>query len=293
MKKDFLIISNKKSMSANNVFNQLKKDFNTDILFISDIGMYSPHNKEYKNIILCTGGYNHACFNLMENNFKDSFLIQHDTSDSEDVQKFLPNRIPDLIFQRELTDDTKNIFSNVPIEPVHFAINSIYDEAYQKKDIDVSMMMTMTNSRRAPFVEHALKISKGKLSHLNWHIEITPQSVYTPNIYKEVCNRSKIGLHYFGNSYDSSRIWELASTKTAIIMPKLRLKSTMNDHMPFKHYQEINDNFLDLEEKIIYLLDNDRWKNMAEKSYNDYNENHNPKKCYEKYCEILKRYNVI
>jgi hypothetical protein len=293
MKKDFLIITNKKSYAANNVFNQFKNDFNAELLYISQIRNFNPQGKSYKNIILCSGGYNPLCFDLLENNFKDSNLIQHDTTDSEDVQKFLPTRAPDLIFQRELTNNTKNIFENVSIEPIHFAIDSIYDEQYQMKDIDVSMMMTMTNQRRAPFVQHALELSKNKLSHLNWHIRVTRQSVHTPDEYRQVCNRSKVGLHYFGNSYDSIRIWELASTKTAIIMPELRLKSTMDSHMPFKNYEKINDDFTDLEEKIIYLLEQYRWRTLAQKSYNDYNLNHNPIKCYQKYCEVLKKHKII
>ena len=93
-------------------------------------------------------------------------------------------------------------------------------------------MASLTNPRRIPFIKHVEKLANTSLKHLNWNLQITPINVKTPN-YKEIINQSKIGLHYFGNSYDSIRIWELASAKCGIIMPRLKLKSTSSEWMPF------------------------------------------------------------
>ena len=70
-------------------------------------------------------------------------------------------------------------------------------------------------------------------------------------------------------------------------MPELRLKSTAPDHMPFYSYCVIRDDFQDLEEKILYLLEDDRYKELANSSFNDYNQNHTPEKCFEKYHQII------
>jgi hypothetical protein len=229
--------------------------------------------------------------NILEKYCKNSFIVQHDDTDSEHVQKFY-SKEPHLIMQRELTDDTINPY-NCPIYPNHFAIPSVYDKQLQSgdKQFDVIFMGTPSNPRRQSFIKKIINLSQNSLSHLRWFIRYQPQR--TPYEYLYVVNKSKIGLNYPGNSYDSWRIWELASAKVCTIQPELKLSSVNKHHMPYNEYVRINDDHSDLEEKIIEQLENDRYKEIAQKSYEDYNLNHSPEKCFEKYHEIICKYSLI
>jgi hypothetical protein len=60
--------------------------------------------------------------------------------------------------------------------------------------------------------------------------------------------------------------------------------------MPFNEYVEIRDDFQDLEDKIVETLKNDRYKEIAQSSYDAYNLRHNPDKCFEKYFEVIKKH---
>ena len=291
--KDFLIFNYSWVKNSTYMFESLlKSGYTGDIVDERTLDSFAPKTR-YSVVIV----YLHEPRQLSKINqiidtyCSNSFLIQHDTTDHEHVQRWT-NRRPDLIMQRELTDETINRWG-CPILPMHFPMPSLYDENYQNKSVDVSFMATMTNLRRRPFAEHVLKLSEGALKHLNWHIRVTPSEVRQPDEFKKVANMSKIGLHYYGNSYDSHRIWELASTKAAIAMPKLRLKSTREDHMPFNEYCVIRDDFQDLEEKILYLLEGDRYVDYGERAFNDYNENHTQAKCFERYLEIVKAHAKI
>lgn len=117
-----------------------------------------------------------------------------------------------------------------------------------------------------------------------------PTDSRTPELFREVANRSKIGLNYFGNSYETKRTWELASAGCSIVMPKMKTK-IVNDEslMPFKDYTIIKDDFSDLEEKLVYLLSNDNYKTNAQKSKLDYKLNHSPEKCVDYYFDKVKR----
>jgi spore maturation protein CgeB len=53
--------------------------------------------------------------------------------------------------------------------------------------------------------------------------------------------------------------------------------------MPFNEYCVIKDDFSDLEEKIKYLINDDKYKEYAKSGYDSYNERHNPEKCFEYY----------
>jgi len=59
--------------------------------------------------------------------------------------------------------------------------------------------------------------------------------------------------------------------------------------MPFYDYIVMQDDFQDLEEKIISTLENNKYKEIAELAYIDYNKNHTPEKCFEKYLSIVKK----
>ena len=289
MIKDFLIFNYTWVVNSTYIFKKIESlGYSCDFVDEDNISTFIPKCK-YKNVIL----YLHEEWtipysnNIINNYCQDSFLIQHDDTDFQDVQKW-SNRKPDLILQREYNDDTVNIYDS-PIYPFHFPIPSKFNEQYQNKDIDICFIANLTNQRRIPFINHIKKLVETSLSHLKWYCKITPVNTYSPE-YDEIINRSKIGLHHFGNSYDSWRIWELASAKTAIIMPELRMNSTKSNHMPFTDYVRMKNNFEDLEDKIIDTLKDNKYKIIAEKAYIDYNLNHTPEKCFEKYFSIIKNY---
>jgi len=218
---------------------------------------------------------------------KDSFLIQHDTTDFQDVQHWT-NRKPDLVMQRELFDGSQNP-RGATVEPFHFPIPSMYDSSYEQNN-DVMFYGCMTNEIRRPFTEKILELSQGSLSHLKWDIKVTGNGQRTPEEYRRAINQCKIGLHYFGNSRDSIRIWEIAGTKAAIIMPKLRMTSVSEGYMPFNEYVAIEDDFSDLEEKILYTLEDDRWKNIGEQSFEAFEKRHSPKHCFKYYHNVVERH---
>lgn len=248
---------------------------------------------EYKVVVLYLGihwtlPYIH---NILETHCKNSFIIQHDDTDNIHVQRYYEVS-PHLIMQREMTEDTINPY-NCPIYPNHFAIPSVYDEKLQssEKQFDVIFLGTPSNPRRESFIRRVVNLSEGKLSHLKWFIRYQPSR--TPDEYLYAVNKTKIGLNYPGNSYDSWRTWELASAKVCTIQPELRSSSVKFGHMPYNEYIRIRDDHIDLEEKIIEQLENDSYKEISQLSYDAYNKYHTPEKCFEKYHEIVCRYAPI
>jgi len=299
MKKDFLFLNYSWVWGSTTYFNFFKeKGHSVDIADENTFQHYLSQNEYgYKNIVL----YLHEPYQLsiinrfLNTKFRDSFLIQHDDTDFEDVQIWT-NREPNLFMQRELTNQTKKN-SNNPVIPFHFPMNSIYDEKLNEdKKYDVSFICNMTNQRRKPFVDKIIDLSKNSLSHLNWYIDFGGAE-YKPGFatesFKNVVNQSKIGLHYFGNSYDSIRIWEILSCKTALLMPKMRSLSVTEEFIPLVNYESFNDDFSDIESKILYLLENDRWKDLSLKGHNEYHEKHNIQKCCEMYYNKVINYCIL
>ena len=224
--------------------------------------------------------------------FKESFLIQHDDTDSPDVQNWT-NRKPNLVMQRELWDGSRNP-REVPVEPFHFPIPSVYDDSFEQIN-DVMFYGCMTSERRRPFIEKVRELASGSLKNLKWDVRIDDYDSIqekkkdtggsATHEYKEAINQCKVALHYFGNSRDSIRIWEAASTKAAIVMPKMRTKSVSDEYMPFHDYTIINDDMSDLSHKILYTLDN--WEVIGKKSQTSFNNRHSPKHVCQKYRDIV------
>ena len=73
-------------------------------------------------------------------------------------------------------------------------------------------------------------------------------------------------------------------------MPKMRNLSVSEKELPFNNYTVIRDDFQDLEEKILYLLEDNRYKQQAENCYNDYEDNHKPDKYFETYYKKMIKY---
>lgn len=222
--------------------------------------------------------------NILDNYLSDCYLVQHDDTDFENVQMW-SNKRPNLIMQREYTENTQTPYPNIPIYPHHFPIHSIYREEYQNKEYDVCFLGAPTNSRRQFFVEKIINLSQTTLSHLKWFIKYDNNRQHDEFI--KILNSSKIALNYWGNSYDAHRIWEAASAKCCIIQPQSPLKSLQKEHMYFDEYIKISPDCNDLKEKILYALENDNYKMWAEKAFIEYNNNHTPQKCFEKYFEIV------
>lgn len=292
MEKDFLFLNYSWVWGSTTYFKYFEKMGHTiDIVDEQSIGNFIP-KYNYKNIVLYLHeGYTFPYTNSIIENYKDSFLIQHDDTDEEQLQVW-SNREPNLFMQRELTNDTK-INTQSPVIPFHFPMNSIYDENLnQEKKYDISFIGNVTNQRRIPFVDYIINLSQNELSHLKWYIDVkgaTNQPGYATENFKSVVNQSKIGLHYFGNSYDSIRIWEILSCKTALLMPKMKTLSVSDIAMPLNEYVIFKDDFSDLKEKILFLLENDKWKEISEIGHKAYN-NHNIEKCCEYYYNQVMKY---
>ena len=289
MSKDFLFFNYSWVPNSTLYFNSfIDAGYDCDIVTEKELQIWRP-TCEYKAVVV----YLHEPDQLriinhwLDNDLKDSFLIQHDTTDESQVQRWT-NRVPDLIMQRELYDGTV-IPQGLSIEPFHFPIPSPYDPSYEQVN-DVMFYGCMTNPIRRPFTQKIVELSQGSLKHLKWDLKVTGINQRTPQEYKRAINQCKIGLHYFGNSRDSIRIWEIAAVKAAIIMPELRLKSTSEGYMPFNEYITIKDDFSDLEEKILYLLDGDKWKSVGQSSMDAYNNHHSPEHCCKYYQDTVMRY---
>ena len=298
--KDFLFFTYSFVDNANLYFKSFEKaGYSCDYVDENTLESFFPEH-QYR----CVVRYLH-CANtlsktnsLINNEFRDALLVQHDDTDHENVQQWTHynpqgglvdpiGRPPDLIMQREYCAETKNPYA-CPIYPFHFPIPSVYDPSITEKEYDVCFMANITNQRRVPFIKRVLELSKTTMSDLRWFIDITGVggAGRTTNM-RQILNKSKIGLHYFGNSNDSIRIWEIASCKTALLMPKMKSFSVASDYMPFDEYEVMKDDFSDLEEKIRFLLENDRYAEQAERTQEEYLLNHAPEKCCEYYQEIV------
>lgn len=286
--KDFLIFTYSFVKNANIIFTKLEES-GYSCTIINELNFSKIHNldSDYKNVIvyLHEPQYLKDINNLLNNKLKDSVIIQHDDTDEEHIQNWT-TRVPNLVIHRELTENSKNDRKTLAV-PMHFAVDSIYQS--MNKIIDVSFIGTLTNPRRIPFINKVFDLAKGDLSYLNWYLDVKPVDTRTPELFRNVINSSKITLHYYGNSYDSLRIWEVVSCETALLMPHMRSLSVTDIGMPFNKYHKFKDDMSDLKSNIEYLLDNDNWLNLAKESKKDYDLNHNPDKCFDYYLKQLKR----
>ena len=220
---------------------------------------------------------------------QNSYWVQHDDTDEEHVQTWFDDP-PDLIIQREVTGNTKNPY-NKPLYPQHFPIASIYRPEHQEKEIDVVFIGTPSNPRRAPFVNKLIELSKTSLKNLKWGLMYGAGK--NPELNIKAINSAKVGVNFPGNSYDSWRIWEYASAGVGMIMPELPLKSVTDKHQPFDEYVRINPDLTDLEEKIVWMLEDDRWLDWGKRARLSYLTFHKPEKCFEHYHDIMIRHAPI
>lgn len=291
MTKDFLFITYSWVDNANLYFKSFADlGYSCDFVDEHSISTFIPTCK-YKVVVLYLHEHNTIPHTnkLLNTHLKDSILIQHDDTDFEDVQVW-SNRSPQLVMQRELTKDTQNPH-NCEVKPFHFPIPSIYKE--MDKQYDVCFIANITNPRRIPFADELLRLQRTELSHLNWYVDVGHSGntyMNRSSSYTDVVNSSKIGIHYFGNSYDSIRIWEIASCRTALLMPHMRNLSVADDGMKFTEYAKFEDTAIDLKDKIEHLLKDNNWNIQALKTQREYTTNHTPEQCIKYYQNIILRF---
>jgi hypothetical protein len=288
--KDFLFLNYSWVWGSSNYFKYFETKGHSIILAdeknIDEI--LSKDEFNYKNIVV----YYHDSSKIAAiNNFilkhPESFLIHHDDTDHEHIQPWT-RRKPDLIMKREVTTNTDT--KNNLVYTIHFPMNSIYQE--QEKEYDLCFVGGMTHSRRAKFIEHLNQLKATSLKDLKFLIDFNGYPGGTPgiasNVFRDAANKSKIGLHYYGNSYDATRIWEILSCNTALLMPPL--KSPVKD-MPLdpESFVCFREDYSDLEEKILYLLKDDKWKEIASKGQKEF-ENHKLEKCCEYYYNTVMKH---
>jgi hypothetical protein len=285
VQKDFLFLNYSHVWGSSTYFKYFaKRGHSVDIATQSDyISYLSNPNVSYKNIVV----YLHEPSQLMYiNAYIDShpecFLIQHDDTDEEQIQRWTL-REPGLYMRREQTADTR-ITTSSPVYPIHFPMNSIYSPS--PKEYDVCFVGTITSPRRRAFVDKLVELSTTTLQHLKWYIDAKDYPGWVPGHASEgftsAVNKSKIGIHYFGNSYDATRIWEVLSCDTALLMPKLR-GAIPEQPLVEDAYEILKDDFSDLEEKILSLLEDDRWKAVARRGQEEYEKYHTLEKCCQYY----------
>lgn len=278
-----------------------KKGHSIDIVTEKTIQTFVPEHR-YKNVVL----YLHEPWSLpitdylINTYFSDAVLIQHDDTDFEDVQ-YWSTRVPDLVMQREYTDKTKNPRGSA-MGAFHFPINSWHDPAITEKPYDLCFLANMTHPRRVLFAKKMMELMNGRLNHLVWKVNIephvnTPSQFYNKNAFveqkedtKTIVNKTKIGLNDFGNSYEQWRTWEYASAGTAILMPKMKTKCVSEGFMPFSEYTIFRDDYSDLEEKILFLLENNRYLEYGRIAKEAYDNRHTPEKCFEFYYDQVMKY---
>jgi len=300
--KDFLFFGYHKHPTSTPYFESFAiRGHSIDIVTDHDIQAFVPQH-QYKNVVL----YLHEPWTLprtdylLNTYFKDSVLIQHDDTDHEDVQ-FWSSRVPALVMQREYTEKTKNP-RGCPMGTFHFPIASWHDPSISERPYDVCFLANMTNPRRIAFAAKLMELMNGSLSHLRWKVNIephvnTPSQYYNTNVFdaqtedtKTIVNKTKIGLSYFGNSYEQWRTWEYASAGTAILTPRMRTKCVSDGFMPFKEYLSFADDCSDLEEKILFLLENKRYEEYGASAKASYDQNHTPTRCFDFYYNQVMKY---
>jgi hypothetical protein len=248
----------------------------------------------YKNILLYLHWKEHLeVINPFINRHPESYLIQHDDGDEQHLV-YWTTRQPDLIMKRELTDATLK-HTNAILYPMHFPMKSIWDPVkYPEKKYDVVFICGITNHKRTVLIEKLKALQQRKWPHLKMLFDTAgaPVTGNATDGFREAYNCAKIGIHYFGNSLDSTRIWEILSCQTALLMPRLRTRITEEPFMPFDHssYESMADNFSDIEQKIESLLENDRWKEVAERGQREFTLHQSHDKCREYYYDCVMRH---
>lgn len=288
--KDFLFLNYSWVYASSTYFNYiLSRGHSGDIADEKNfLGYLTNGSVKYKNIVV----YLHESHQLDEiNKYIRSnpgiFVIQHDDTDHEQIQTWT-NKEPVVYMRREQTANT-HMFTKSPVYPFHFPMDSIYINTHEKV-YDVCFVGSPRGQQRERFVDKLTELARGDLKHLKFYINASPYPAWKPGDasqeFRRAVNRSKIGIHYFGCSYDSTRIWEILSCNTALLMPEQRVKIP-EQPLDRGSYEVLADDLSDLKEKILFLLADDHWKAVAENGQKNYQTYHTKEKCCEYYYSKL------
>jgi hypothetical protein len=287
MKKNFLFINYSWVANATYIFKAFEKcGYTCDFVTEKQIQHWQP-TCDYENIIVYLHDYAPWVNNILDL-FPNSFFVQHDDTDFPNVMKYY-KRQPDLIMHRELSSYSTNPYI-APTYGMHFPVASAYNQNYQEKNYDVCFLGMPNHPRRNIFIDTIEHLANNNLKHLKWFIKYQP----TRNWYEfqQVVNSSKIGLHFPGNSWDSLRIWELASANCCLVMPKVFLHSFNETGREFNEYITFDMSCKDLASKIEFCLADNFWQQQAEKTSNQYKSFHSPEQCFSRYHNIVFNHNM-
>jgi hypothetical protein len=226
------------------------------------------YSKNYRYILSCCHSENmHYKFIrdlVMKRYWKIPVILFDDTDWNHKTMKF--TKRPFMVFKRELNEKTRKI-SGVP----YYQMSKIVCDNYHseiEKIYDVSFVGSITSKSRAAFFEKLKQIKRE-----NWLIHETKHAYDMPyDEYIKIINQSKIGLSYFGNGYDTIRYWEIIGCKTALLTPKIPLD--IPDNLTGEEAIFFEDDMSDIEAKIDYLLEKDRWRTFAERGYEAFQKRH-------------------
>ncbi len=219
------------------------------------------YSDNYRYLLMCWHSENtHYRFinNLVKSKYRSIPIVLYDDTDwNHKTMKFAQK--PFMVFKRELNDKTRKIH-RVP----YYQMSKIVRDNYRpeiEKIYDVSFVGTITSGSRVALFEKLRRIKRE-----NWFIHETKHAYDMPyDEYIKIINRSKIGISYFGNGYDTIRYWEIVGCKTALLSPKVPLD--IPDDLTEEEAVFFREDMSDLEEKIDYLLEEDRWVAFAENGY--------------------------
>jgi len=226
------------------------------------------YDDNYKFIISCAHSENlHYKFiiNLIRKKYSHVPLILFDDTDwNRKTMKFAIR--PFIVFKREFNGNTKKIRGVSCFQMPKIVHDNYHPEI--EKIYDVSFVGTTTSKSRAAFFEKIRQLKKE-----NWLIHETKHAYDMPyDEYIKIINQSKISLSCFGNGYDTIRYWEIISCKTAILSPKVPLY--IPDDLTEEEAVFFREDMSDLEGKIDYLLENNRWQTFARKGYEAFERRH-------------------
>jgi hypothetical protein len=286
--KDFLFLHYSWVAPASYIFRAFEKcGYTCDFVTEREIHTWTP-TTDYKIIVAYLHDYAPWVNRIVSEWFPHSFLIQHDDTDFPNVMSYY-SRQPDLILHRELTDKSQTPYPNTPTYGMHFPIASVYNaEQSANKKYDVCFLGCPNNPRRNIFISTIEQLANNELAHLKWYIKYEP----TRNWYEfqQVVNQSKIGLNYPSNSFDTQRVWELASASSCIIQPEMPNLSVKEQGRRFDSYVVIDPSCSDLREKILWCLEKDRWKQQGAMALEQYQLHHSQIRCFERYHDIILRH---
>jgi len=294
--KDFLFFTYSFVPTAMYLFKAIENcGYNCDLVTELDFDSFVCESK-YRVVVGYLHEPNHirVINELREGILKDSYFIQHDDTDNYCINYWF-SKPPNLIMHRELFSYSRTPYPDVPAYPMHFPIPSIYKEEYQNKIYDVTFIGGHTNPRRVHFVNHLKSLMEGSLKHLNWYFKHEGYGdgkdyLVNKNDTFRVYNQSKIIIHNPGNSQDSVRIWEAVSAKAVLLSPQLPNLSLTKEFMDFDKYVVYKDDFSDLADKILWILNGDNWKRISDISVNEYLTRQAPYHCFVYYYNIIMHY---